>query len=83
MSERLQVTLPGDELDEIRRVAAAQGMTVSAWARHALRQALRDADHGARARRIAAVRAAARYDFPTGDTGMLLEEIERGYLGRG
>jgi hypothetical protein len=35
---------------------------------------------GDQARKLAAVRAAARHDFPTAEIDRMLEEIEQGYL---
>lgn len=83
MSMRLQVVLSGDELEEIREAATAQGMTVSEWVRRALRRARRQVALGDPARRLAAVRAATRHEFPTADIETMLQQIERGYLGRG
>ena len=83
MSKRLQVLLDEDELKEIQRIARARRMTVAEWVRQALRSAgesepLRDA-----ARKLEAVRAAARHSFPAGDVEQMLGEIERGYVGGG
>lgn len=79
MSKRLQVVLTDAELDEIRRTARAEGVTVSQWVRDVLRQARRSRGSGDAARKLAAVRAGARHTFPTGDIAQMLDEIERGY----
>lgn len=82
MSKRLQVLLPEDEFEHIRMVAAREGLTVSEWVRQVLRRGHREHPSGDQARKLAAVRAAARHAFPTADVGEMLEQIERGYNGR-
>lgn len=79
MSKRLQVVLHDDEFQELREVAHSQGMTLSEWVRHALRKARTGRPAGDRARKLAAVRAAAKHSFPAGEIDEMLEEIERGY----
>ena len=81
MSKRLQVLVDEAELREIRRMARAQRMTVAEWVRQALRSARRRQPLGDAARKLAAVQDAIRHDFPTGEIGQILDEIERGYLG--
>jgi hypothetical protein len=80
MSTRLQVVLDEAELEEIRRVAEAKGMTVSGWVREVLRRARRQLPAGDPAEKLAAVRAAARHSFPAGDIDQMLAEIEKGYV---
>jgi hypothetical protein len=80
MSKRLQVILSDQEMEEIQSVARQQHMTVSQWVRHALRAARRSRSTRDAARKIAAIRAAARHEFPTGDIQQMLAEIEKGYL---
>ncbi len=80
MSKRLQVLFDEAEYREIQEIARHRKMTVSEWVRQALRsmrrrEPLRDAE-----RKLAAVRAAACHEFPTGDMEQMLAEIERGYL---
>jgi hypothetical protein len=79
MSKRLQVILTDDEFDELRSVAADDGLTVSDWVRQAVRQARRHRWRGDVEQRLAAVRTAARHDFPSADIDRMLNEIERGY----
>lgn len=79
MSTRLQVLMDEEELEEIRRSARREGVTVSEWVRQTLRSARRPSSSEAPERRLAAVRAAARHEFPTGDVDDMLAEIERGY----
>lgn len=79
MSKRLQVLFDDAELRDIQGIARARGMTTAEWVRQSLRDA-RDAQ--ARkdpAARLAALHAATRHRFPTGDIDQMLAEIERGY----
>ena len=79
MSKRLQVLLEDAEMRELRRIARRSNLTVAEWVRAALRAARRRAPvHGAE-RKLAAVRAAAQYAFPTARIERMLAEIERGY----
>jgi hypothetical protein len=79
MSKRLQVVLDEAELAEIRRSADADGVTVSEWVRQVLRRARLDTPREDAQRRLAAVEAAMKHDFPTGDVDTMLREIEQGY----
>jgi hypothetical protein len=80
MSRRLQVVLDDAEFDAIRDVASREGVTVSEWVRRVLSSARRQQPAGDQARKLAAVRAAARHRFPTADIDAMLEEIEQGYV---
>lgn len=81
MTKRLQVLFEDDELSELQGIARRHRMTTAEWVRRSLRMA-RDADAGAdTSQKLAAVRRAAGFAFPTGDIDSLLGEIERGYLG--
>lgn len=79
MSKRLQVLLEEGEMADVRRAARRQRLTTAEWVRQALRAARRQAPEGDPKRKLAAVRASARHEFPTGDIGQMLAEIERGY----
>jgi hypothetical protein len=81
MSKRLQVLLEETEFREIRRVAKRNGMTVAEWVRQALRAARQREPTMEKQKKLEAVRAAVRHEFPTADIGTMLAEIERGYLG--
>jgi len=83
MSKRLQVVLEDQELREIQRAAARQRMSVSEWVRHALRRARRQEPASDARKKIDAIRAAVRHEFPTGDIEDILADIERGYLADG
>ncbi len=79
MSTRLQVVMDAVEVGEYRRLAARDGLTLSEWVRQKLRRAARDEPSGGVDRKLAAIRAAARHDFPTADIDRMLHEIESGY----
>ena len=79
MSKRLQVILDDAELRDIQRLARQERMTLAEWVRRALRVARRQVPRGDAGRKLAVVRAAARYAFPSADIGSMLAEIERGY----
>jgi hypothetical protein len=81
MSKRLQVLLGDDEYREIETIARERRLTVSEWARQALRLARLREPQGGADRKLAAVRAAVRHEFPTDGIERMLEEIERGYTG--
>jgi hypothetical protein len=68
------------ELRELRRTARRNKVTVAAWVRRALRAARRSEPTRDADRKLAVVRAAVRRDFPVGEIGQMLSEIERGYL---
>jgi hypothetical protein len=80
MSKRLQVLLEEDELDEIRKIARRERTTVAQWVREAIREARRRSPAKDGAAKLQAIQRAFEYEFPTGDIGQMLAEIERGYL---
>jgi hypothetical protein len=80
MSKRLQVLLDESELQDIRRTARRERMTVAEWVRQALRDARRQQPEREVHEKLDAVRQAAEHGFPTADIDQMLAEIERGYL---
>jgi hypothetical protein len=79
MSKRLQVLLPDQEMEEIRRLARRERLTVGEWVRRALRTARSRQPTKDPQEKIRAVRKAVEYSFPTADIGQMLDEIESGY----
>ncbi|MFY9911246.1 MAG: hypothetical protein WCF22_08970 [Candidatus Sulfotelmatobacter sp.] len=79
MSKRLQVILKDPEYREIQKVARSRRMSIAEWVRQALELARRGEPLGSMAKKLEAVRRAARSEFPTGDIDSMLAEIERGY----
>ena len=82
MAKRLQVILQDPEYREVQRAARSRHMSIAEWVRQALTQARRSEPRGDMEKKLTAVRAAARYEFPTSDIDTMLAEIERGYVPR-
>jgi hypothetical protein len=79
MSKRLQVILKDPEYRDIQRIARSRRMSIAEWVRQALSHARRQEPGGDVSKKLAAVRAAARHNFPTADIDQMLAEIESGY----
>jgi hypothetical protein len=79
MAKRLQVILRDPDYREIQRMARSRDMSIAEWVRQALDLARRKEPLGNAGRKLEAIRAAARYDFPVGDIDQMLAEIEKGY----
>jgi len=77
MAKRLQIILPDAEYREIQRVARSQHMSIAEWVRQALGAARRLEPVGDISKKLEAIRAAAKYEFPTGDIEDMLSEIEQ------
>jgi hypothetical protein len=82
MSKRLQVVLDDAELLEIQRAARRERLTTAEWVRQALRVARRSVPGTAAKKKLDVVREASRHAFPTADIQQMLEEVERGYVGK-
>jgi hypothetical protein len=76
---RLQVLLPDEEMEDIRRLAALAEVPVGEWVRRVLREARADRSKVDPREKLAALREAVGYSFPTGDIGQMNAEIEKGY----
>jgi hypothetical protein len=73
MSKRLQVVLADRDLERYARTADAAGMTLSEWARQALRAAEREQATGDVEARLELIRKAASYE--TGGREVDIEEM--------
>jgi hypothetical protein len=80
MAKRLQVILPDSEYREVQRAARARRMSIAEWVRQALGAARRLEAVSNVSKKLEAIRAAAKYEFPTGDIEEMLSEIGLGYL---
>lgn len=80
MSIRLQVLLDKEELEEIRRRAEEEHMTVSAWVRRALEHEKRERPSTAVRKKLELLHAARRHHFPAGDYTEMAADISRSYL---
>lgn len=67
---------------EIQRAARSRRMSLAQWVRQALELARRQEPLGNVEKKLDAVRSAARHEYPSGDIGSMLSEIEKGYAGR-
>ena len=79
MSKRLQVLFEEDELAELQEIARQNHMTLAEWVRQALREARSQQPVRAAALKRQAVRRAMEHEFPAGDIGEMIAQIERGY----
>jgi 16S rRNA C1402 N4-methylase RsmH len=79
VAKRLQVILQDTDYREIKRVARARHMSLAEWVRQALQQARRQEPLGSVEKKLQAIRAAVKHEFPTGDINQMLAEIESGY----
>lgn len=80
MSKSVNVAVGDHEYGEIERLARERGISVNDWRQQAIDVARREESSGDLARKLAAVRSAARHNSPTGDIETMLAEIEQGYL---
>jgi len=81
VAKRLQVILQDSDYREIQRMARARRVSLAEWVRQALDVARRREPVGDVSKKLEAIRAAAKHEFPTGDIEDMLAEIEKGYLG--
>ena len=68
-------------MDDLKRLAQRERVTVGEWVRRTLREAcIRRPVHDS-ATKLKALRRSAEHAFPTADIEQMLSEIERGYQG--
>jgi len=79
MSIRLQVILDDDEMQELKRRAEQEQLTVSAWVRRAIKHEMRERPGRRASEKLDTIRMSASYEFPTGDYESMAAEIETGY----
>jgi len=82
VSKRLQVVVEDAELRLFRQAAKSMGVTLSEWARQVLRRGEREFSSGDPTKKLAAIRSAARYEFPAPGIEQMQNEIEQGYRKR-
>ena len=78
MSKRLQVVVKDEELERYTRSAEAAGLSMSEWARQALRAAERERSNGDVEAKLAVIRRASSHRFPAPDIDTMLAETEAG-----
>lgn len=79
MSKRLQVILKDAEYREIQKAARSRRLSLAEWVRQALSLARSRESSGDIGKKLAVIRTAARYEFPTAEIDVMLAEIESGY----
>jgi len=79
MAKRLQVILQDPEYREIQRVARSRHMSIAQWVRQALELARRREPLGSAGKKLEIIHVAAQHQYPVGDIGSMLAEIEAGY----
>jgi len=81
MSTRLQVVMPDEEMDAIRRAAAAEKLTVGEWVRRGLREARERKPKVSVEEKLRLTREFARLNLsPSPDIEQMNREILDGYL---
>ncbi|MBI3473947.1 MAG: ribbon-helix-helix protein, CopG family [Candidatus Solibacter usitatus] len=81
MSKRLQVLIPDEEMETIRRQAKNERLSVGEYVRRALREVESRRPARNPAAKLTSIREAVRCSFPTADIEQMNREIERGYNG--
>lgn len=79
MAKRLQVILQDPEYREIQRAARLRHMSLAEWVRQALESARRKEPTESSSKKLEAIRAAAKHQFPVADIDSMLSQIEQGY----
>ncbi len=79
MAKRLQVILKDPDYREIQRAARSRHMSIAEWVRQALVLARQHEPEGGPGKKLEVIRAAARWEYPSGDVDRMLAEIEMGY----
>jgi hypothetical protein len=82
MSKVVQVILSDSEFQEITKSVQSQNLSITEWMRVVLGLSHQHESAIEIGRKLAVNRAAAQYDYPTGDLVCVLSEIERGYGNR-
>lgn len=78
MSTRLQIVVSEEEAKGFRRSAAHRGLTLSEWARQALRRAQQGQAGKRPEAKLQAIERALRCGHPTAEIDEMLASIERG-----
>jgi hypothetical protein len=79
MSKRLQVLIPDEEMESIRRQAKSEQLSVGEYVRRTLREVDSYRPAKSPGAKLAIIRKAAKGSFPTANIDEMNREIERGY----
>lgn len=83
MAKQLTILFSDRDYSEIQKLARIRGMSTEEWVRNALKLArCSNRSPGNVDNKLAAIRAATRCNYPSGDISSVLSEIEHGYTGR-
>ena len=77
MVRQLQILLDEDEHTKIQRIARRQRVTMTEWAREALRKAVTE-HRKTVAAKLRAIDDASQHRFPTADIDVMLAEVHHG-----
>ncbi len=78
MSKRLHIIMQDEEVDALRRCAEREGLTLSEWARRALRRAQRSQKGLTSDQKLKALDRALQCGHPTADIDEILVSIQKG-----
>ncbi len=78
MSKRLQIVMSEDEAKRLRQCALREGLTVSEWARRALRRAELQQSGPTPEQKVRALDRALTCNHPAGEIDKMLAEIDQG-----
>jgi hypothetical protein len=79
MTKRLQLVLKDTEYREIQRAARSRNISVADWVRQALGIVRPRGPSAGLAKKLKAIRVAARHEYPTAGVDSMFSEIESGY----
>ena len=78
MSKKLQITMSEKELEALCKSARKEGLTLSEWARKALKQAQQSQGGPTQEQKLTALDHALKCEHPTADIRDILGCVERG-----
>ena len=78
MSTRLQIIVSEEEIEELRKCADREGVTLSEWARRALRRARASQLGPTPELKLKVLEQALQRGHPTSNMDEMLDDIERG-----
>lgn len=79
MSKRLQILMPDEEMESLRRQAKSEQLSVGEYVRRTLREADSRKPAKSPGAKLTIIRQAAKGSFPTANIDEMNREIERGY----
>jgi hypothetical protein len=80
MSKRLQVILPDDEYNKIKRNARHAKQNLASWVRNALRRISDSEPNSSEEEKLRILKKALTISAPIDDISVIKEQIQQGYL---